>query len=51
MMSSDDEIAVDPTNTVNKVAGTVETKLAAIKNTGLGRNDLIKFESQLLGEY
>ena len=51
MMSSDDEIAGDDENTLNKVAGTVESKVAEIQNIGMSRNGLITLESQLMGTY
>ena len=50
MLSSDDEIAGDEESTLNKVAGTVETKIADIQDKGLSRNGLITLESQLMGE-
>ena len=46
---SEDELELDETNTLNKVAGTVETKLTKFKDSELSPDEITAFENQLKG--
>ena len=47
--SSDDEVAANAGNQLNKVPGKVETELKRFQETGLERRGLGLFEAQLKG--